>query len=133
MVLTPAPLTIRSFLSFIHPRAGERQHSIMYNLWLFIYLYFICVLCILILSYYTEGVFITPKVFLRVQDEHDVNSMCIYFRYLAVCITLIAKPTCIYFRFSAVNITLIDIFLSTLLHLAGYFLIYLSQLSSFQC
>ena len=27
---------------------------------------------------------------------------------------------CIYFRFSAVNNTLIDIFLSTLLHLAGY-------------
>ena len=48
------------------------------------------------------------------------KSTCIYFRYLAVCITLIAKPTCIYFRFSAVNITLIDIFLSTLLHLAGY-------------
>ena len=62
----------------------------------------------------------TPKVFLRVQDEHDVNSMCIYFKYLAVCITLIAKPTCIYFRFSAVCITLIAIFLCTLLHLAGY-------------
>jgi hypothetical protein len=60
--------------------------------------------------------------------------ICIYFRFLAVCITLIAKPTCIFgrlyhinsetdmhiFRFSAVNITLIDIFLSTLLHLAGY-------------
>jgi hypothetical protein len=85
--------------------------------------------------------YITPKVFLRVQDEHGVISMCIYFRYLAICITLIAKSVCIYFRylavcitliaksiciyfrFLAVNITLIDIFLCTLLHLAGYFLI----------
>ena len=67
----------------------------------------------------TFGV-ITPKVILRVQDEYDVISICIYFRYLAVCITLIAKSICIYFLFSAVNITLIDIFLCTLLHLAGY-------------
>ncbi len=36
-------------------------------------------------------------------DELDAISMCIYFRFLAVCITLIAKKVC------------------TLLHLAGYF------------
>ncbi len=65
---------------------------------------------------------ITPKVFLRVQD--DAISMCIYFRHLAVCITLIAKPTCIYFRYLGVCITLIAKILCTLLHLAGYFFIF---------
>jgi hypothetical protein len=52
------------------------------------------------------------------------KSICIYFRFLAVCITLIAKPTCIYFRYFAVCITLIAKKMSTLLHLAGYFLTY---------
>ena len=47
-------------------------------------------------------------------QKHVQFHICIYFRFLAVCITLIAKPTCIYFRFSAVNITLIANFLSTL-------------------
>ena len=70
-----------------------------------------CILCSLL--HRAEGVS-------RVQDVHDVISIWINFRYLAFCITLIAKPTCIYFMFSAVNITFIDIFLRTLLHLAGY-------------
>ena len=65
--------------------------------------------------------------------KNTFGVICIYFRYLAVCITLIAKPTCIYFRVYAVCTTLIAKFMSTLLHLAGYFLNYLSQLSSFQC
>ncbi len=43
------------------------------------------------------------------------------FSILAVCITLIAKPTCIFFRYLAVCITLIAKILCTLLHLAGYF------------
>ena len=55
-------------------------------------------------------------------QKHVQFHICIYFRYLAVCITLIVKPTCIYFRFSAVCITLIAKFLSTLLHLAGFIL-----------
>ncbi len=60
--------------------------------------------------------------FLAVCTTLIAKSICIYFRYLALCITLIAKPTCIYFRYLAVCITLIAKFLSTLLHLAGYFL-----------
>ena len=35
---------------------------------------------------------------------------------------------CIYFRFSGVNITLIGIFLSTLLHLAGFILMRFAEI-----
>ena len=61
---------------------------------------------------------------LSLHTKHVQFHICIYFRFLAVCITLIAKPTCIYFWYLAVCITLIAKILCTLLHLAGYFFIF---------
>ena len=43
-------------------------------------------------------------------QKHVQFHICIYFRFLAVCIALIAKSICIYFQYLAVCITLIAIF-----------------------
>ena len=64
---------------------------------------------------------------LSFHTKHVQFHICIYFRYLAVCITLIENSICIYFRFLAVCTILIANFLFTLLHLSIIYLsIYLS-------
>ena len=61
-------------------------------------------------------------------QKHVQFHICIYFRFLAVCITLIVKPTCIYFRVQAVCTTLIAKFMCTLLHLAGFILMRFAEI-----